>query len=141
MNIKEIMNSAVKTVTSCTSLKEAAEIMEQEQTGFLIVASNDELLGTVTDRDIVLRAVSQGRNIEQTTVGEVMTVDVLYCHEEHTVDEVARHMSEEQVLRMPVVNSDNKLTGIITIGDMAQHLSPDVVGHALEVMTDGNRAA
>jgi|SRR5690554_3624102 len=140
MNIKEIMHSPVTAVASTASLKNAAELMQNKGIGFLVVAENDELIGTLTDRDIVTRAVSQGLDMNSTFVDEIMSINLLYCHEEHSVDEVANHMNEAQVRRMPVVGSNNKLTGVVSIGDMAQHLSPDIVGQALKGITENSRA-
>lgn len=136
MNIKEIMNSDVCTVTPSMSLSEAATMMQNEGIGFLVVAEGDALIGSITDRDIVIRGIAEGLEIDSGTVADVMTTNLLYCHEEHTVDEVASHMNEEQVQRMPVVDSDNHLTGIVSIGDMAQHLSHEVVGQALKGITE-----
>lgn len=136
MNIKEIMNSNVETITRTTSLQEAAELMQKENTGFLVIAENDEFIGTITDRDIVVRGIAEKLEIDTTAVQEIMTPNFLSCHEEHTVDEVANHMNEEHVQRMPVVNSDNQITGIVSIGDMAQHLSVEAVGQALKGITE-----
>ena len=131
MNIKEIMNSDVCTVTPSMSLSEAATMIQNEGIGFLVVAEGDALIGSITERGI-----AEGLEIDSGTVADVMTTNLLYCHEEHTVDEVASHMNEEQVQRMPVVDSDNHLTGIVSIGDMAQHLSHEVVGQALKGITE-----
>lgn len=136
MNIKDIMNSSVRAITPSTSLREAAELMQKENIGFLVIAKDDEVIGTITDRDIVVRGIAEGLESDTSVVQEIMTGDLLYCLEEHTVDEVANHMNEEHVQRMPVVNSENHLTGIVSLGDMAQHLSHEVVGQVLKGITE-----
>ncbi len=136
MNVKDIMQTPVMAVSAATNLRNAAQLMRDEGIGFLVVAENDELIGTLTDRDIVTRAVSQGLDMNSVQVDEIMSINLLYCHEEHSVDEVANQMNETQVRRIPVVGRDNKLTGIVSIGDMAQHLSPEMTGHVLKGITE-----
>lgn len=141
MNIKDIMTSDADLVSLSTTVREAAEKMESKGIGFLPVGDNDELKGTLTDRDIVRRVVAAGKDISQTTIGEIFTDQVLYCREDQDVDEVARNMSEQQVRRLPVVNADKRLVGVVTIGDMAQHLSAETAGQVLAGVTADQRAA
>lgn len=96
MNVNTIRNSSVKTVTSFASLRDAAEIMDQQHVGFLAVSMDDEVVGSITAKDIILRAVSHGRSIYKTTVAEVMTVNVPASHEEPPVDEDTLHMNQRQ---------------------------------------------
>jgi CBS domain-containing protein len=141
MNISEIMNHEIEMVSASTSLKEAASKMERENIGFLVVGDGKELKGTLTDRDIVLRAVSKGKDMNSTTVGEILSTEVLCCEDTQKVEEVARHMSDEQVRRMPVINTDKQLLGVVSIGDLAQHLDPGLVGEVLKGVTEERRAA
>lgn len=136
MIVKQIMSSSVITVGSCTGLKQAAELMKQQNVAMLIVISEQEPLGTVTDRDIVLRAVSTGRNLLETTVAEVMTVNYEYCLENQTVDEVFNLMREQQVIQLPVVDGDNKLTGLISMTDISPYLHPTLAGQVIQLMSD-----
>lgn len=96
MNVNEITNPSVKTVASFASLRDAAELMDQEHVGVLAVASDDELIGTITAKDIILHAVSHGRNIYKTTVAEVMTANIPESPEEFPVVEVVPPMNEKQ---------------------------------------------
>lgn len=142
MNIRDVMNPNAETVSPSTTLKDAASMMAEENIGFLLIGADDQLKGTLTDRDIVLRAVAEGKSLESTTVGEVLTGKVLYCTADQDVDEVARNMSEQKVRRMPVVNEDKRLVGVVSIGDMAQSLNKEEVGRILEgVTSEGRRAA
>lgn len=142
MNVEDIMNRDPQTISPSTSLKDAAAIMAEKNIGFLLIGAEDELKGTLTDRDIVQRAVAKGKNLENTTVQEILTGTVLYCLANEDVDEVARNMSEQQVRRLPVVDNSKRLVGIVTIGDMAQHISKEAVGGVLKgVTSEGQRAA
>lgn len=142
MNVRDVMNPNAKTVSPSTTLKDAAAIMAEKNIGFLLIGSDDQLKGTLTDRDIVLRAVAQGKNLESTTVGDVLTGEILYCKDDQDVDQVAKNMSEKQVRRMPVVDESKRLVGVVSIGDMAQALNKDEVGRILEAVTsEGRRAA
>ena len=117
-------------------------MMAEKNIGFLLVGADDQLKGTLTDRDIIQRAVSKGKNIESTTVEEILTAQVLYCEADQDVDQVARNMSEQQVRRLPVVDENKRLVGVVSIGDLAQHIAKDTVGEILRGVTaEGQRAA
>lgn len=141
MKIKDIMNPDTDLVSASTTVKAAAEMMAKEGIGFLPVGEGDKLIGTITDRDIVLRVVSKGKDSSTTTVGEILTDKVLYCKEDQEVEEVARNMCEQQVRRMPVVNADKRLVGVVSIGDMAQHLNKELAGEVLQEVTKETHAA
>lgn len=141
MNVKEIMNRATEVISASTTLKQASAKMADSGIGFLLVGENDELKGTVTDRDIVINGVAQGKDIESTSVSEVLNSNLLYCLEDQDVEEVAHNMAEQQIRRMPVVNADKRLVGVISIGDMAQHLRPETVGNVLRGVTTEKKAA
>lgn len=132
MHVKEIMSSEVKTIPPSTLVKEAAQIMRDEDIGFLVIADNDSLIGTITDRDIVTRGVSEVNDLSGISVDEVMSDKVLTCYEENTIDEVAMLMNEEQVQRVPVFNDKNEMVGVVSIGDLAQHLNSVQVGQSLK---------
>ncbi len=133
MLVKDTMSRAVKTVSPETTIKEAARIMADADLGALPVAAGDRLAGMVTDRDIVVRGVAIGKGLE-TTVGEVMTHDVLYCHEDEDIGHIATNLAENQVRRLPVVDADKRLVGIISLADIADARA-DEAGEALEGIT------
>ena len=140
MNVKEIMSSDVKTISPLTLVKEAAQIMRDDDIGFLVIADNNAFVGTITDRDIVTRGVSEGDDLSTISVDEVMSVKVLTCHEENTIDEVAMLMNEEQLQRMPVFNDKNEMVGVVSIGDLAQHLNSVQVGQSLKGIKESSTA-
>lgn len=119
MKVKDIMQTDVSLVRPTTSLREAAELMRDCQCGYLPIGADDRLTGAVTDRDIVIRGLAEGRDAESTPVQEVMTSQIIYCFEDDDVRDAAEKMKEQQIRRLAVLNADKRLRGIITLGDIA----------------------
>ncbi|KKX27593.1 CBS domain-containing protein [Rhizobium sp. LC145] len=118
MKVSEIMSRDVQIASPQQTIAEIARIMADREIGFLPVGDDDRLVGTITDRDIVIRAVADGLGGD-TKVREVMSRDVKYCFEDEDVDEVAHNMGDIQVRRLPVVSREKRLTGVVSIGDAA----------------------
>jgi CBS domain-containing protein len=118
MRVSEAMTRDVRVARPDQSIQEAARLMLDLDAGALPVGENDRLVGMITDRDIAVRGVAEGKG-PQTSVREVMTPDVRYCFEDEDLDTVARTMADQQVRRMPVMNRDKRLVGILSLGDMA----------------------
>lgn len=131
MIIQHVMSRDVRTVTPEATIQEAARLMADADVGALPVSAGDRLAGMVTDRDIAIRAVAVGKGPE-TTVGEVMTHDVLYCHEDEDVAHVSDNMGEMQVRRLPVVDVEKRLVGIVSLADIALAVDAEEAGEALE---------
>jgi CBS domain-containing protein len=119
MKIKEVMTHDVSFVTPETPLAEVARRMRDEDIGALPVVENDRMIGMVTDRDIVVRCVAAG-NANDATARTAMSPKVLYCYDDQSVNEILMNMGEQQVRRMPVVNRDKRLVGVVSIGDLSQ---------------------
>ena len=119
MNISEVMTRDVRIATPNDSLQTAARIMDEFDFGLLPVGENDRLIGMLSDRDITIRAVAQGLSPQESKVADVMTADVKYIYEDESVEQAARNMSDLQVRRLPVVDRDNRLVGIVSLGDLA----------------------
>jgi CBS domain-containing protein len=118
MKVREVMTRNVVLANPRLTIAEAAQRMAQCDSGALPVGENDRLVGMITDRDIALRAVA--RNLPpDTPVRKVMSAEVLYCFDDEDIDNVAENMGEQQVRRLPVVDREKRLVGIISIGDMA----------------------
>ena len=118
MLVSEIMTRDVKIADPEMSIGAAAKIMEKIDSGFLPVGENDRLVGTITDRDIAIRAVGHGKGPE-TKVRDVMSTEVKYCFESEDIEDVAANMADIQVRRLPVVNADKRLVGVVSLGDIA----------------------
>lgn len=118
MKIKDVMTANVKTVGAETAAQTAATVMAAENIGSIPVIENDKLVGMLTDRDITTRLVAQQRDASKTPVSAIMSGDLRYCFDTDDCDEVARNMAQERILRLPVVNSEKQLVGIVSAGDL-----------------------
>jgi CBS domain-containing protein len=127
----DVMTREVEFVDPDETIEDAAKKMEQEDVGFLPVGKNDRLLGMITDRDIVVRAVAHGKESKRTKVKDVMTERVLYCFEDEEADAAAENMSRLLVRRLPVLNRNKRLVGGVSIGDLAIKHSAQKAGKAL----------
>jgi CBS domain-containing protein len=119
MELKEIMTRGVDVIPPEATLKEAAEKMKNLDVGPLPVCDGERLVGMLTDRDITVRAVAAGRDPSMTKVCDVMTPEIVYCFEDQRVEEAAKLMEEKQIRRLPVLNRNKWLVGIISLGDLA----------------------
>ena len=136
MKISELMTRDVRVVKPEQPIREAAQFMLSSDAGAMPVCDGDRLVGMVTDRDIAVRAVAQGRGPE-TPVREAMTDHVDYCFEDEEVAEVARKMSDSQVRRFPVISrADKRLVGIVSLGDLSQSTQDEAAQVALEGVSD-----
>ena len=130
MRIREVMSNAVHMLGRDATLREAAMLMQREDIGSVPINDGDKLVGMVTDRDIVLRAVAKGRDLD-TPVSEVMSEGVKYCYDDETVDDVARNMSDLGVRRLPVVDRSKRLVGFVSLSNIA---SADDAGATEELL-------
>jgi CBS domain-containing protein len=119
MQISEMMSRDVVIVSPSDSLQKVAQKMAEIDSGIMPVGENDRLVGIITDRDIVLRAVAKGKPPGKSTARDVMSPDIKYCYEDETLEDAARNMSTLQVKRLPVLNREKRLVGIVSLGDLA----------------------
>lgn len=128
MQVSEIMTREVETIAPDASLQKAAEAMEALGVGSLPVCDGQRLVGTITDRDIVVRAVAAGWSPVDTLVKDCMTEDVAYAFSDEETEEVLERMKVLQVRRLPILDRDKKLVGIVALGDIATE--PDAAAEA-----------
>jgi CBS domain-containing protein len=128
--VAEIMSTDVQVVGPQQTLQQAAQLMDQLDVGALPVCDGRRLLGMVTDRDLTIRGTAAGLPPGETKVEAVMSPRAEWCTEDQDVDDVLRVMAEAQVRRLPVVNADRELVGIVSLGDFAQRRAGRV-GEAL----------
>jgi CBS domain-containing protein len=132
MEIRKVMTSDVRLVDPGTTLKDAALMMREGNFGLLPIGENDRLVGTITDRDIAIRAVASGKDPNRATVRDAMSEGVFYCFDDQSVDEVAAMMGEKQVRRLPVLDRNKRMVGIVALGDLAiRDGADDDAGEAL----------
>jgi CBS domain-containing protein len=130
MKVSEVMIRDVQLIEPTQTIRDAAKLMAELDAGIMPVREGDRLVGMITDRDIAVRAVAEGKGPD-TSVREVMTEDVKYCYEDDDTDDVARNLADIQVRRLPVLNQDKRLVGIISLGDMAVSDEPGKAGEAV----------
>jgi len=130
MKVSESMTRDVRLANPQQSIREAAQVMAEIDAGALPVGENDKLVGVITDRDIAVRAVALGKSPD-TKIREVMSKEVLYCFEDQELEEVARNMSDVQVRRLPGVNRDKRLVGVISLGDLARNEDARTAGRTV----------
>jgi CBS domain-containing protein len=130
--VRDVMTPEVTTVPPEARLQDVARIMRDEDIGAVPVVQGEQLLGMITDRDIVVRAIADGDGLQDRKAGDVMTPDVQCCLEDQNIGDVLKEMGDQQVRRLPVVNKDRRLVGIVSIGDLSREAKPKQVGKSLE---------
>jgi len=139
MKAKDIMTEEVVWVMPQTSLREAANKMKELDVGVLPVCNDQELVGILTDRDIVLRSTAEGKDPNNTKVAEAMSSKVEYCLEDEDVNKVAYRMEKKKIRRIPVIGHNRRLIGIISLGDIATHGERRVACKILEKISTPRR--
>jgi len=134
MQVKDVMTRGAQCIAPDATLQEAARQMKGLDVGPLPVCENDRLVGMLTDRDITVRAVADGKDPCKTHVRDAMTEGIAYCFEDDDVADAARLMKEKQIRRLVVLNRDKRLAGIVSLGDLAvetgdEHLAGKTLEH------------
>ena len=140
MKISEIMTVDARCADPDVSLATAAGMMRDLDVGALPICEGDNLVGMITDRDLVVRALAEARDPESTTVRDIMSPEIVHAFDDQDVEEVARLMEIKQIRRLPVLNRNKRLVGIVSLGDMATEASTQLSGEALkEISQPGYR--
>lgn len=132
MKLKDILTKDPQVISPDAMICEAAQIMKQSDIGMLPVCDGQHLVGAITDRDLVVRAIAEGCDPLKTKVKDVMTPGISYCFEDQDLEEVAHLMEEKQIRRIAVLNRDKRLVGIASLGDFAvrskdEHLTEELL--------------
>ena len=130
MKVSKCMTRDVQLVSPTQTIRDAARMMAELDAGALPVQHDDRLVGMITDRDIAVRAVAQGKSPD-TPVRDVMSRELLYCFDDQEIEDVARNMGQVKVRRLPVLNRDKRLVGIVSIGDLALKEEQTLTGSAV----------
>ncbi|MEX0607779.1 MAG: CBS domain-containing protein [Halofilum sp. (in: g-proteobacteria)] len=130
MEVKEAMTVSPDAAATGTTLLELAQRMRDEDIGSIPVGENDRLVGMVTDRDIVVRCVANQQDVASMTAGEIMTKNVSWCFDDIDLSEAAHMMEERRIRRLPVINRDKRLVGMLSVGDISR-ASTELAGEAL----------
>jgi CBS domain-containing protein len=120
MKVSEIMTTNVECISPDSGMTEIANKMKTLDVGFLAICENDGLVGTITDRDIVIRGIASGRNLDTLKARGIMSEGVFWCYEDDAVKDVAGKMREKNVRRMVILTRDKRLAGVVSIGDISK---------------------
>jgi CBS domain-containing protein len=135
-SIREIMTANPSTIEPDKSIADAARIMKQEDAGVVPVTENGRLTGMVTDRDIAIRVVAEGKDPQSTTVREVASTDLVTVDPQQDLDEALRLMAQHQVRRLPVVEEDGRLVGVVAQADVAREGNDAQTGQVVQEISD-----
>ncbi len=131
MKVSDVMTTGIETVRPDQQARDAARFMLQADAGSIPVTDGERLVGMITDRDIAVRGVALGYGPD-TLVSELMTTGVVSAHANEHVEDVARKMGDAQVRRLPVIDDEQRLVGIVSLGDLARQTDEQTAGQALE---------
>ena len=130
MQVSEAMTSEVKIADPNQTIRDAARLMAQIDAGVLPVGENDRLVGMITDRDIAIRAIAAGKG-PQTPIRDIMSKEVMYCFEDDDLDDIVQNMADIKVRRLPVLDREKRMVGILSLGDIALTDGAGSAGSAL----------
>lgn len=137
MYVKQVMTSNVNYVAPDALIPVVARLMRDEDIGSVPVAENDRLIGMITDRDLVVRLLADGGDLSAARARDVMSPKILYCVEDQSVDDVLNNMADNQVRRLPVINRQKRLVGMVSLGDLSR-AADKRAGSALREITQPN---
>ncbi len=135
MKVSEVMTRDVQTVRPDQPVQEAASFMLRADAGSIPVTDGDRLIGMITDRDIAVRGIAKGYGPD-TPVRELMTNELIVARADDDVDDVASKMSEAQVRRLPVIDDEDRLCGIVSLGDLSRDADEDAATEALQGVSE-----
>lgn len=130
--IRELMTENPRSIEADRPVIEAARVMRDDDVGLVPVVEGDRLVGTLTDRDIAVRVVAEGKDPQSTSVGEIASTDLVTVDPDQELDEALRLMAQHQVRRLPVVEEDGRLVGIVAQADVARHGDDRETGQVVE---------
>jgi CBS domain-containing protein len=141
MQVRDVMTKNVEVIRPEDTLRDAAQKMKALDVGAMPVCDGERLVGMLTDRDITIRAAAEGLDPNQTTAQETMTSEVYYCFENQNIEDAALLMMEKQIRRLPIINNEKKLVGIVSLGDVAVETQDDELsGSTLEEISKSSKS-
>ncbi len=135
MKVRDAMHPGVQWVERDTPVVTVASMMQEHDIGAIPVGQDDRLIGMVTDRDIVCRGLAQGRDCSGMTVGDVMSKGIVFCRDDEDLEDAVRIMESRQIRRLPVLNDQKRMVGILSLGDIS-HMAPrQITGEVVQAGT------
>jgi predicted transcriptional regulator len=136
MKVKDAMHAGVTWVDPETRVGELARMMRDQDIGSIPIGENDRLVGMVTDRDIVCKGLADGKDMASLTARDVMSGPIIYCRAEEEIDDAVRIMEEHEIRRLPVINEDKRMVGMLSMGDIADCASRDLTAEVTRAVAD-----
>jgi CBS domain-containing protein len=128
MKVRDAMHGKVEWAQPTETVQSLAKRMRQLDIGSIPIGENDRLIGMVTDRDIAVRAVADGRDPSQLTAREVMSEGIVYCRDDEDLEDAVRIMEQKQIRRLPVIDDKKRMVGILSLGDISHSASRQLTG-------------
>lgn len=135
MKVKDVMHKGVAWAAPAQSVSEIANMMRKEDVGAIPVGDNDRLIGMVTDRDIVLRGLANGTDSQKLSARDVMSEPITYCLEDEDIEDAVRLMENKQIRRLPVINKQKRMVGMVSIGDIAAKAGPALCSETMRAVS------
>ena len=135
MKVKDLMHKGVQWVSPDTPLRMLAQKMLEKDIGAIPVGENDRLIGMVTDRDIAVRAVAEGKDISKLTARDVMSKGIIWCRDNEDVSDAAHTMQSKRVRRLPVIDENKRMVGMLSLGDISQTAPQRVTSEVLKAVS------
>lgn len=139
MKVKDAMHKHATWVTADTSVTAAAKLMRDQDIGAIPVGKNDRLVGMVTDRDIACRALGNGKDLSKLTVSHVMSKPIIYCRAGDNLERAAKLMEKKSVRRLPVIDENKRMVGMLSLGDISNKTSKALSGEVLKAVSAHHR--
>ncbi len=135
MKVKDMMHKGVECVSPDAAIESIAKKMKDLDVGAIPVAQNGSLVGMITDRDIVLRCVANGKDTSKVTAKDMMTAGVVYCRDTEEIEDAVRIMEGKQIRRLPVLDEAKRMVGMIRLGDISHALPQDIAGEVTKAVS------
>jgi CBS domain-containing protein len=139
MEIAAAMHKQAGWASADTPVSELAKRMQKDDIGAIPIGKDDKLIGMVTDRDIALRVVAEGRDPARTTAEEIMTKGIVYCRTTETVEDAIHLMDQKKIRRLPVLDDNKRLVGMLSLGDISHSVSRELSGELLHAVADHHK--
>ena len=136
MKVKDVMHAGAEWVEPKTPVSDVAKKMRELDIGAVPVGENDRLVGMVTDRDITCRAVAEGTDLSKITAGDIMTKGIKYCRDTEELEDAVRIMEGEKIRRMPVIDEDKRMVGMLSLGDISHGAPQQLGGEVLKAVSE-----
>lgn len=136
MKVGDLMSKDIEIINPDFSLQQAAEKMRNLDVGFLPIGENDKLVGTITDRDITIRATAEGLDPKRTKIRDIMTKKVVYCFEDQPLEEAVKKMEDNQIRRLTILNKDKRAVGVFSLGDLSVSGDGKIIREVIENVSE-----